>query len=216
MVDFPAAVFELDGVEYVKHFMEHDVLDDERRGIGTVEEAAEDDGLVGGVPVAEVGSGGGAAPGEGDRGDGAVEVAGVDVVEELLEVVVVAGGAAGVFAAIGLAEAFEVGADGRGVEPGAVAGLELRGGAAAKDFGDEDFGEGFEDAIRSAAEGFGEADVHFAVAEAEGGDGVGVGAPAEADGVDFGGRAADFEPHLAVNTPESLLGSLAIAVLEFK
>lgn len=145
-----------------------------------------------------------------------MEVAGVDVVEELLEVVVVAGGAAGVFAAVGLAEAFDVGADRGGVEPGAVAGLEFRGGAAAKDFGDKDFGEGLKDAIGSVTEGLGEADVHFGVAEAKGGNGVGVGAPAEADGVDFGGRAADFEPHLAVNTPESLLGGLAVAVFEFK
>lgn len=215
-MDLAATVLEFDGVEDVEHLVKHDVLDGEGRGIGAVEEAAEDDGLMGGVPVAEVGSGGGAAPGEGDRGDCAVEVAGVDVVEELLEVVVVAGGATGVFAAVGLAEPFEVGADGSGVEPGAVAGLEFRGRTAAKNLGDEDFGKGFKDAIGSAAKGFGEADVHVAVAEAEGGNRVGIGTPAEADGVDFGGRAADFEPHLAVNTPESLLGGLAVAVLEFK
>lgn len=215
-MNLTAAVFKLGGVENVEHFVKHDVLHGEAGGIGAVEKAAEDDGLVGRVPVAEVGSGGGAAPGEGNSGDRAVEVAGVNVVEELLEVVVIAGGAAGVFAAVGLAEAFEVGADGGGVEPDAVAGLEFRSRAASENFGDEDFGKGFKNAIGSVTEGFGEADVHFAVAKAEGGDGVGVGAPAEADGVDFGGRAADFEPHLAVNTPESLLGGLAIAVLEFK
>lgn len=56
VMDLAAIVLELGGVEDVEHFVEHDVLDGEAWGIRAVEEAAEDDGLVGWVPVAEVGS----------------------------------------------------------------------------------------------------------------------------------------------------------------
>ena len=54
-MDAAAGAIGFDGVTDVEHFVEHDVLDGEAGGVGFVEEAGDDDGVVGGVEVAEVG-----------------------------------------------------------------------------------------------------------------------------------------------------------------
>jgi hypothetical protein len=48
-----AAGFDADGVLQVEHLVVEEVLDGATRGIGTIEDAADDDGVVGGVVVAE-------------------------------------------------------------------------------------------------------------------------------------------------------------------
>jgi hypothetical protein len=52
-VDAAAAGFDADGVLEVEHLVVEEVLDGAARGVGAVEDAADDDGVVGGVVVAE-------------------------------------------------------------------------------------------------------------------------------------------------------------------
>jgi hypothetical protein len=52
-VDAAAAGFDADGVLEVEHLVVEEVLDGAAGGVGAVEDAADDDGVVGGVVVAE-------------------------------------------------------------------------------------------------------------------------------------------------------------------
>jgi hypothetical protein len=52
-VDAAAAGFDADGVLEVKHLVVEEVFDGAARGVGTVEDATDDDGVVGCVVVAE-------------------------------------------------------------------------------------------------------------------------------------------------------------------
>jgi hypothetical protein len=52
-VDAATAGFDADGVLEVKHLVVEEVLDGAARGVGAVEDAGDDDGVVGGVVVAE-------------------------------------------------------------------------------------------------------------------------------------------------------------------
>jgi hypothetical protein len=52
-VDAAATGFDADGVFEVQHLVVEEVLDRAARGVGTVEDAADDDGVVRGVVVAE-------------------------------------------------------------------------------------------------------------------------------------------------------------------
>ncbi len=52
-VDAAAAGFDPDGVLEVEHLVIEEVLDGAARGVGTIEDAADDDGVVSGVVVAE-------------------------------------------------------------------------------------------------------------------------------------------------------------------
>jgi len=52
-VDAAAAGFDADGVLEVEHLVVEEVFDGAAGGVGAVEDAADDDGVVGGVVVAE-------------------------------------------------------------------------------------------------------------------------------------------------------------------
>ncbi len=52
-VDAAAAGFDADGMLEVEHLVVEEVFDGAARGVGAVEDAADDDGVVGGVVVAE-------------------------------------------------------------------------------------------------------------------------------------------------------------------
>jgi hypothetical protein len=76
----------------VEHLVVEEVLDGAARGVGAVEDAGDDDGVVGGVVVAEHATGVVGAPGECGAAEEAVEETGVEGLEDFVEIVVVAGG----------------------------------------------------------------------------------------------------------------------------
>ena len=72
----------------VEHLVVEEVFDGGARGVGPVEDAADDDGVVCGVVVAEHATGVVGAPGEDGAAEEAVEEAPVERVEDFVEVVV--------------------------------------------------------------------------------------------------------------------------------
>ena len=84
----PAAL-QLHRVLQVQHFVVEDVLDCVSGDARIVEDSADDDGVVGGVVVAEAAAGVVLAPGELGAAEESVEEAAVEVVENFFEVVVV-------------------------------------------------------------------------------------------------------------------------------
>jgi hypothetical protein len=89
-VDTAAAGFDADGVLEVQHLVVEKVLDGAAWGIGAIEYTADDDGIVRGVVVAEHAACGVGAPGKGGAAEQAMEEAGVEGLEDLVEIVVVA------------------------------------------------------------------------------------------------------------------------------
>lgn len=93
--------------------MVEEVLDGATGGLGAVEDAGDDDGVVGGVVVAEHTTGLVGGPGERGAAEEAVEETGVDGVEDFIEVVVVAHGGGDALASAG--EANVLGSAGYGL-----------------------------------------------------------------------------------------------------
>jgi hypothetical protein len=119
-----------------------------------------------------------------------VEEAGVEGLEDLVEIVVVACGCGEALAAAGLTDVLGLFGDGLGGDVAAVAvGVEAGDGLLVK-FGQEDVGDGVMDGVGRGLEKIGEADVEAAFAEADGG--VERGEAAEAD-VELGNRGAGAE-----------------------
>ena len=178
-VDAAAAGFDADWVLEVEHLVVEEVLDGAARGVGTVEDAADDDGVVGGVVVAEHAAGVVGAPGEGGTAEEAVEEAGVEGLEDLVEIVVVAHGGEDALAAAGLADVLGLAGDGLGGDVAAVAVGVGGGDGFLVELGEKDVGDGVVDGLGRVLEEVGEADVEAAFAEADGG--VEGGEAAEAD-----------------------------------
>ena len=91
-VDAAAASFDADGVLEVEHLVVEEIFDGAAGSVGAVEDAADDDGVVRGVVVAEHAAGVVGAPGEGGAAEESVEEAGVEGLEDFVEIVVVAVG----------------------------------------------------------------------------------------------------------------------------
>ncbi len=89
-VDAAAQAARLDGVLEVKHLVVEQVFDGVARAGGAVEDAADDDGVVGGVVVAERALGVVFAPGEFGAAEEPAEEARVERVEDLFEIEVAA------------------------------------------------------------------------------------------------------------------------------
>ena len=85
-VDAAAQAARPDGMLEVQHLVVEQVLDGVARAGGTVEDAADDDGVVGGVVVAERALGVVLAPGEVGAAEQPAEKARVERVEDLLEI----------------------------------------------------------------------------------------------------------------------------------
>ena len=98
-----AAPPQSDRVLQVQHLVVEDVLDHVAGDAWIVEDFADDDGVVGGVVVAEAVAGVVAAPGKLRASHEAVEEAAVEVVEKFFEMVVVSAGGADVLASAHLA-----------------------------------------------------------------------------------------------------------------
>jgi hypothetical protein len=167
-VNAAAAGLDADGMLEVEHLVVEEILDGAARGVGTVEDAADDDGVVGGVVVAEHAAGVMSRPGEGGAAEESVEELGVERFEDFVEIVVMAGGGGEAFAAAGLADVLGLTGDGLGGDVAAVAvgvggcdGLLI-------ELGKEDVGDGVMDGIGGGLEQVGEADVEAAFAQADG------------------------------------------------
>ncbi|WP_433973178.1 hypothetical protein [Tunturiibacter lichenicola] len=91
-VDAAAASFDADRVLEVEHLVVEEILDGATRGVGAVEDAGDDDGVVRCVVVAEHAAGVVGAPGEGGATEETVEEAGVEGLEDFVEIVVMAAG----------------------------------------------------------------------------------------------------------------------------
>src|SRR5258708_22270 len=105
----------------VEHLVVEEVFDGAARGVGAVENAGDDDGVVGGIVVAQHAARVMSAPGEGGAAEEAVEETGVEGLEDFVEIVVMAGGGGEAFAAAGLANVFGLFGDGFGGDVAAVA-----------------------------------------------------------------------------------------------
>jgi hypothetical protein len=116
-----ATGFDADGVLEVQHLVVEEILNGAAGGIGAVEDAADDDGVVGGVVVAEHAAGVVSRPGESGAAEEAVEETGVEGLEDFVEVVVVAGGGGEPLAAAGLPDVLGLAGDGFGGDVAAVA-----------------------------------------------------------------------------------------------
>ena len=98
-----------------------------------------------------------------------MEEAGVERLEDLVEIVVVAVGCGDALAATGLADVLGLFGDGFGADVAAVAVGVVRGDGLLVELGEEDVGDGAVDGLGRGFEQVGEADVQVAFAETDGG-----------------------------------------------
>jgi hypothetical protein len=146
-VDAAASGFDADGVLKVEHLVVEEVLDGAARGVGAVEDAADDDCVVSGVVVAEHAAGVMGGPGEGGTAEESMEEAGVEGLEDLVEVVVVADVGEDALAAACLADVLGLAGDGFGGDVAAVAiGVDGRDGFLVE-LGEENMGDGVVDGV---------------------------------------------------------------------
>ena len=89
-MDAAAARFHPDRMFEMKHLVVQQILDGAARSVGTIEDAADDDGVVGSVVVAEHTTRVVGAPGECRAAEQTVKEAHIERVEDLVEIVVVA------------------------------------------------------------------------------------------------------------------------------
>ena len=151
-MDAAPAGFDADGMLEVEHFVVEKVLDSATGSVGTVEDARDDDRVMGGVVVSEHAASVMGAPSERGTAEEAVEEAGVERLEDFIEVVVVADRCGEAFAAPGLTDMLGLFGDGLrrdvatiaiGVGPGDGLSVEL---------GQQDVGDGVMDVVRCGFE----------------------------------------------------------------
>jgi hypothetical protein len=190
-VDAAAASFDADRVLEVEHLVVEEILDGAAWSVGAVEDAADDDGVVGGVVVAEHAASVVGAPGEGGTAEETVEEAGVEGLEDFVEIVVVAGGGGEALAAASLADVLSLTGDGLGGDVAAVTIGVRRGDGLLVELGEEDVGDGVMDGVGRSLEQVGEADVKASFAQADGGVERGEAAEANVEWRD-GGAGTEF------------------------
>ena len=147
-VNAAAAGFDADGVLEVKHLVVDEVFDGAARRVGTIEDAADDDGVVRGVVVAQHATGVMSGPGERGSSEKAVEEAGVEGVEDLVEIVVMADVSEDAFAAASLTDVLGLFGDGLGGDVAAVAVGVGAGDGLFVEFGEKDMGDGVVNGFR--------------------------------------------------------------------
>jgi hypothetical protein len=168
-VDAAAAGFDADGMLEVEHLVVEEVLDGAAWGVRAVEDAGDDDGVVGGVVVAEHATSVVGAPCKRGTAEEAVEEAGVEGFEDFVEIVVVAGRSGEALASAGLADVFGLAGDSFGGDVAAVA-VGVRGGDGFLiELGEEDVRDGVVDGLGSGLKQVGETDVQATFAQADGG-----------------------------------------------
>jgi hypothetical protein len=168
-VNAAATGFNADGVLEVKHLVVEEVFDGATGCVGAVEDAADDDGVVRGVVVAEHAACVVGGPGQCGAAEEAVEETRVEGLEDLVEIVVVADGGGEAFATASLANVFGLAGDGLGGDVAAVSVGVGRGDGFLVKLGEEDVGDGVMDGVGGGFEKVGETDVEAAFAQADGG-----------------------------------------------
>ena len=167
------------GVLEVQHLVKEQVFDGVTGAGGAVEDAADDDGVVGGVVMAERALGHVLAPGELGAAKETAEEAEVEGIEYLFEVIVAAFGPDIALAAAGAADEFGLAGDGGAGREPLVAMVLRRIDWLLVKLGQQDVGNGTDDRFGGAFEQVREADEDLAFAKADGG--VQRGEPAETD-----------------------------------
>jgi hypothetical protein len=178
-VDAAAAGFDADGVLEVKHLVVKEVLDGAARGVRTVEDAADDDGVVGCVVVAQHAAGVVGAPCESGATEEAMEEAGVKGLEDLVKIVVVAYRGEDALTAAGLTDVLGLTGDGLGRDVATVAVSVCRSDGFFIELGEQNVCDGPMYGLGRVLEKVGEADVKTPFAEPNGG--VETSEPVEAD-----------------------------------
>jgi hypothetical protein len=167
-MDASTAATQLHGVFQMQHLVVEDVLNYAPGHTAVVEDFTDDDGVVSRVVVAETVAGTFAAPSELGSAHEPVEEAAVKVFEDFFEVVVVAAGRVDMLAAAKLAHeprfGGEVVAGDIAPVPGAVSPID---GLAVK-LGEQDMRDCVENGIGRAFEDVGEANIKFALTQANG------------------------------------------------
>jgi len=152
----------------MQHLVEEDVFDGVARHARVVKDAADDDGVMRRVVVAEAAAGVGLAPGKLRSSHEPVKEAAVEVVEDFFEMIVVSAGGADLLASSHLAD--EAGFGGH-VMTGDIAAITGAVGAIdrlAIKLGEQDVSDRVEHRVGSAFEQVGEPDVKLSLAQADG------------------------------------------------
>src|SRR5208282_792608 len=152
----------------MQHLVEQDVFDGVAGHAWMVEDAADDDGVVGGIVVAETAAGVVPAPGELRASHEPVEEAVVEVVEDFLQMVVVAAGGVDVLASAHLADEARLGGNIVAGNMAAIAGAVGAIDRLAIELGEQDVGDRVQHGFGSAFKQVGDADVELSLAEANG------------------------------------------------
>ena len=148
--------------------MEEDVFDYVAGDSGMVEDSADDDGVVGGVVVAEAVAGVVAAPGELGASHESAEEAAVQVFENFFEMIVVAAGGVDVLASAELTDETRFGGDVVAGDVSTVGGGLRAFDRLAVELGEQDVRDRVEHPVGRGFEQVGEADVKFSLAQADG------------------------------------------------
>src|SRR5271163_2521721 len=152
----------------MQHLVKDDVFDGVLRDAWMVEDAADDDGVVGGVVVAEAAAGMVLAPGKLRAPQESVKEAAVEVVEDFVQMVVATAGGADVLASAHLADEAGFGQQIVAAYIAAIAGaLRAIDGMAIK-LGEQDVSDRVQYGVGRAFQQIGEADVEFSLALADG------------------------------------------------
>ena len=152
----------------MQHLVEQDVFDGVAGHAWMVEDAADDDGVVGGIVVAGTAAGVVPAPGELRASHEPVEEAVVEVVEDFLQMVVVAAGGVDVLASAHLADEARLGGNIVAGNMAAIAGAVGAIDRLAIELGEQDVGDRVQHGFGSAFKQVGDADVELSLAEANG------------------------------------------------
>jgi hypothetical protein len=189
-VNATAAGFDAHGMLEVEHLVIEEILDCAAWGVGTVEDAADGDGVMSGIVVAEHATGVVSAPCERGPAEEAVKEASVERLEDFVKVVVVAGRCRDALPAAGLANVLGLFGDSLGGDVATVTVGVSAGDGLPVELGEEDVGDSVMDGFRGRFEEVREANVEASFAKADGG--VEGGEAAEAD-VERGDRGAGAE-----------------------
>ena len=164
----PPAAPKFDWVLQVQHLVVEDVFDRVAGDAGVVEDAADDDGVVGGIVVSEAAAGVVLAPGKLGSAEESVKEAAVEVVEDFFEVIVMAAGRANVLASAQLADEAGFGGDVVAADVAAIAGALVAVDRFAIEFGEQDVRDGLEYSVGRALQQIGDAREQSAFAHADG------------------------------------------------
>ena len=152
----------------VEHFVVEDEFDGISRHVRVVEDAADDDGVVRGIVVAEAAAGVVLAPGKLRTAQESVEEAAVEVVEDFFQMVMVATGGAYVLASAHLADKPSLGGNLVASNIAAITGVVSPIDRLTIELGEQDVRDRMQHGVGRAFEQVGDADVELSLTQPEG------------------------------------------------